>query len=168
MRSIVIAYDKNRGIGASGRPPWGAQQMTADSERFRDLTANSTVIMGRTSFESFHGFLPGRQNIVVTRRERMSQGVVMVHNLEEAYAAALSKDVNIIGGASIFKEALYSVDRIYATEVDFESRDADSFFPELDPLVWHEIAREDHGADERNAYAYSFVTFERTKDFNRT
>lgn len=166
MKSIVVAYDKKRAIGAGGRPPWGNQQMTADSQRFRHLTANSSVIMGRASFETFHGFLPGRQNIVVTRHERMYQGIAMAHSLEEAYAIAHSSDVNVIGGASIFKEAVYSVDRIYVTEVDFESRDADAFFPELDPLIWHEISREDRPADELNAYPYSFVCYERVKNFN--
>lgn len=161
MRNIVVAYDRNRGIGAGGRPPWGNQRMNADTRRFRYLTANSSVIMGRTSFETFHGFLPGRQNIVVTRRERMSQGVTMVHSLEEAYAVAQSSDVNVIGGASIFKQAIYSVDRIYVTEVHYESREVDSYFPELDPLIWHEISREDHAADELNMYDYSFVCYAR-------
>ena len=161
MKSIVVAYDTNRVIGAGGRPPWGDHQMNADKQRFRQLTANSTVIMGRSSFETFHGFLPGRQNIVVTRRERMSQGVTMVHSLEEAYANAQTVDINVIGGASIFKEAIYSVDRIYATEVHFESREADAHFPYIDPLIWHEVSREDHTADERNEYPYSFVLYER-------
>lgn len=90
----------------------------------------------------------------------------MVNSLEEAYSIAQSTDTNIIGGASIFKEALYSVDRIYVTEVDLEARDADAFFPELDPLVWHEVSREHHEADDMNVYSYSFVCYERTKDFN--
>lgn len=140
--------------------------MNADTSRFRHLTSNSTVIMGRSSYETFHGYLPGRQNIVVTRRERMSQGVTMVHSLEEAYSIAQSTDINVIGGESIFAQAIYSVDRIYATEVDFESREADAFFPELDSLVWHEISRESHMADDRNTYSYSFVCYERTKDFS--
>lgn len=165
MRSIVVAYDQNRGIGAGGRPPWGMQKMDADTRRFRYLTANSSVIMGRTSFETFHGFLPGRQNIVVSRQDRMYQGVTVVPSLSDAYAASESSDVNVIGGASIFKEAVYSVDHIYVTEVQMEARGVDAFFPELDPLVWHEISREDHAADELNVYAYSFVTYERTKDF---
>lgn len=91
----------------------------------------------------------------------MSQGVTMVHSLEEAYAHAQSVDINVIGGASIFKEAIYSVDRIYVTEVHFESREADAHFPHIDPLVWHEVSREDHSADERNEYPYSFVLYER-------
>lgn len=98
----------------------------------------------------------------------MYRGVTVVNSLEQAYAVAQSPDINIIGGASIFKEAVYSADRIYATEVDFESRDADAFFPELDPLVWHEVSREDHPADELNMYAYSFVVYERTKDFDHS
>ena len=161
MKSIVVAYDRNRGIGANGRPLWGPNVMQADSQHFRMLTANSSVIMGRNSFEAFHGYLPGRQNIVVTRRERMSMGVQMVHSLSEAFAIAQSNDVNIIGGASIFKEALPLVDRIYATEVDAAFRGADAFFPELNNLMWREISREDHTADERNSYGYSFVTYER-------
>lgn len=164
MRSIVVAYDKNRAIGTGGRPPWGTQQMTADSQRFRYLTADSSVIMGRESFETFHGYLPGRQNIVITRHERMSQGVTMVHSLEEAYAAAKSVDVNVIGGASVFNEAIYSVDRIYVTEVQFASRDADMFFPDIDPYIWHEVSREEHAADELNVYAYSFICYERARN----
>lgn len=165
MRSIVVAYDKNRAIGAGGRPPWGSQFMSADQQRFRYLTANSTVIMGRLSYETFHGYLPGRQNIVITRRERMSRGVTMVHSLDEAYAVASYSDINVIGGASIFKEAIHSVDRIYVTEVHTEAQDADAFFPFIDPYVWHEVSREDNKADERNAYDYSFICYERNKDF---
>lgn len=89
----------------------------------------------------------------------------MVHSLEEAYAVATSGDINVIGGASIFKEAIHSVNRIYATEVHIESRFADAFFPFIDPYIWHEVSREDHEADELNTYAYSFVCYERNKDF---
>lgn len=163
MRSIVVAYDRQRGIGANGRPLWESGLLPADSRHFRFLTANSSVIMGRTSFETFHGKLPGRQNIVVTRRERLSEGVTMVHSLEEAFKAATSKDINVIGGASIFEQAVFTVDRIYATEVDSVFSNADAFFPELDRLTWREIRREDHSADGPSAYNYSFVTYERTQ-----
>ena len=82
-----------------------------------------------------------------------------MHSLDEAYRAAQSPDVCVIGGASIFKEAVYSVDRIYVTEVHSESRDANAFFPELDPMIWEEISREDFTADELNAFPYSFITY---------
>lgn len=161
MRSIVVAYDKNRAIGAGGRPPWSDGELPADSRYFRTLTANSTVVMGRLTYETLHGFLPGRQNIVITRRERWSPGVQMVNSLEEAFMKAETNDVNIIGGASIYEQAIYFVDRIYATEVDFTFRGTDAFFPKLDRLIWHEVSREDHQADGMNAYDYSFVVYER-------
>lgn len=161
MKSIVVAYDKKRGIGANGRPLWNSGLMQADSRRFRTLTANSSVIMGRNAFETFHGFLPGRQNIVITRRERMSMGVQMVHSIGEAFEVATSTDINVIGGASIYKEALPYVDRVYATELNVEFRGSDAFFPELNPMQWREVSREYHAADELNTYDYSFVVYER-------
>lgn len=119
--------------------------------------------MGRSSYESFHGVLPGRQNIVITRRERMSSGTTMVKSLEEAYRIAEHRDINVIGGASIYALAIDSVNRIYATEVDFSFPDVDAYFPKIDHTVWREIKREDHEAGGANVYGYSFVVYERVQ-----
>lgn len=161
MRSIVVAYDRNRGIGSGGRPPWLEGELPADAQHFRSVTAKSSVIMGRSSYETFRGVLPGRQNIVVTTRNRLSQGVTMVKTLEEAYDIAEYKDINIIGGASIYRLAVDTVNRIYATEVDFSFSGVDTFFPVIDHTIWHEISREHHDADGLNRYGYSFVIYER-------
>jgi len=91
MISLVAAVDKNGGIGADGRPLW-TRGLPADSQRFRELTAGSSVIMGRKAYESFHGILPGRQNIVVTHKFLVQEGIEFVRGLREAYEAATNEE----------------------------------------------------------------------------
>lgn len=160
MISLIAAVDCNYGIGSGGRPLW-ANGLPADSQRFRELTANSTVIMGRKAYESFHGVLMGRQNIVVSHHLQSQDGVTFAHDLKEAYREAINRDVNVIGGASIFSQAILDADRIYLTVVDKAFNDVDAYFPAIDPTVWREARREDFLADGRNAYNYSFVAYER-------
>ena len=160
MISLIAAVDKKGGIGAGGRPLW-THGLPADSQRFRELTANSTVIMGRKAHESFHGTLPGRQNIVVSHHFKQSDGVTYARNLDEAYREATSRDINVIGGANIFSQAIKDAKRVYLTEVDFEFRNVDAYFPVLDPLVWRLVRREDFRADGRNDFDYSFLVYER-------
>ena len=158
MRRLVVAYDQNRGIGVNGDLPWG-RDLPADLRHFRALTLGRTVIMGRTTFESV-GILPDRENIVVTHRELDDVDVVAVDSLHAAYTRARYEPV-IIGGASIYRQALNDVDLVHVTEVHATFSDADTFFPNLDDS-WQEIERDVHLADERNKYDFDFVTFKRT------
>lgn len=162
MKSLIAAVDKRGGMGAGGRPLW-RDGLVSDTQRFRALTAGSTVVMGRKAFESFHGVLPGRQNIVVSRHFRVIEGVTVVRSLKEAYQEAINTDINIIGGGDIFSQAIYDADRIYLTEVDYVFDEADTFFPVVDPHTWHEIKREEHPSDGFNLFNYSFVTYTRAK-----
>lgn len=155
MRSIVVAYDNNRVIGGNNAIPWQGL-MPADMRHFKDLTMSKSVVMGRKTYESIGRPLPYRQNIVVSRQDIEYDQVKVVHSLAHAYASAQS-DVVVIGGAEIYNLALDDVDVIYATEIHTDSK-GDVFFPALPPM-WVETARENHTADEKNKFDYSFVTY---------
>lgn len=161
MKSMIVAYDKNRGIGVKGELPWG-RSLPADLRRFKALTIGKTVIMGRKTFESIGFALPGRENIVISSQRLDLPGTVkLARSLDEAYALA-SQEAFIIGGASIYQQSLDDVDVIYATEVEAEFDDIDSHFPELDAEEWHETGRLSHAADSKNDYCFDFVTYERS------
>lgn len=162
MKSIVVAYDKNGGIGADNDLLW-KRELPADLRHFRDLTHGDAVIMGRKTFESIGGALGGRKNIVISHYFKVQDGVVFARNLQEAYKEAEGSDISVIGGGSIYEQALPDVDRIYATEVRAVFPNATVFFPKLDRSVWHEVTREPHRADGTNKYDYDFVTYQRAK-----
>lgn len=158
MKSIVVAYDFQRGIGASNDLLW-QRDLPADLAHFKKLTMGGSLIMGRNTFESIGRALPGRENIVVTHRPLNEVDVVAVDSLAKAYEAAHGNQF-IIGGGQIYNQSLADVDVVYATEVHETFSQAEVFFPELDD-AWHEVAREAHAADDRNKYAYDFVTYAR-------
>jgi dihydrofolate reductase len=161
MKSILVAYDKNRGIGAGNDMPW-QRSLSADLAYFKELTSGNAVIMGRKTFESIGRPLPGRQNIVLSRAATFVDGAVVVPRLEAAYAAvAPGKEAFVIGGGQIYRLAMDTADRIYATEIDASFPQADVFFPRIDAAVWKETSRTHHEADERNAYAFDWVIYDR-------
>ena len=153
---LIYARAANGCIGRDGALPW---HLPADLKRFKALTMGKPMIMGRKTFESLPGLLPGRRNIVLTRRERWdSTGAEVVRSVEEALALADSDDVAVIGGAAIFDVFAAHADRIELTEIhaDFAG---DTFMPAPGP-GWEVVGREDFaGTDEHPAY--SFVTLER-------
>lgn len=136
--------------------------MPTDMRHFKLLTYNQAVIMGYKTLESMRRALPDRQNIVISRKPMEIEGATVVTTLDEAYdAVEPGREAWVIGGGQIFALAMDSLDRIYATEVDSDFPSADVFFPAIDKTMWREISREHHEADERNAYAFDFVTYER-------
>lgn len=158
MKSIVVAYEKNRVIGSENALPWQGA-LPADMKHFRELTLDGAVIMGRKTFESIGRPLPERQNIVVSRMAKLAiPQVVVVGNIEEAFASA-DREPFVIGGGEIYRQALPCVERIYATEINAEI-EGNVTFPELDDS-WQEVAREKHARDERNAFDYDYVTYEK-------
>lgn len=158
MKYIIVGYDRNRAIGAHNTLPWQGQMKT-DMRRVKELTTANAIIMGRNTFDSIGRALPNRQNIVITHRPFVADGVTVVGSLAEAYAAVeLGRDAYIFGGAQIYTQALDTVDRILATEIDMDVENADTFFPKLDDQ-WHEVERGHFEADDDNAYAFDFVTF---------
>jgi len=155
--TIVVARALNGVIGRDGTLPW---HIPADLKRFKALTMGSVMVMGRRTFESLPGLLPGRRHIVLTRDPHWSaQGAEVAHSLEEALYLSRNEPVSVIGGAHVFDLFLPIADRVELTEVlgDIEG---DTVMP--DPrhsARWKEIATQDH----RNADPpFRFVTLERS------
>lgn len=159
MKSIIVAYDLNNGIGAANDLLW-KHDLPADLRHFKDITTGSSIIMGRKTYDSIGRPLPERESIVISREPIDIPGVTVVHSLDEAFEAVTRKDAYVIGGGQIYTLAIDSVDRIYATEVQSEFS-ADVFFPKIDLNVWQETSREHHQQDELNKYDYDFVVYDR-------
>ena len=157
--SIIVAMDKNRVIGKGNDLPW---RLSADLKHFKAITMSKPLIMGRKTHESIGRPLPGRENIVLTHaKEFEAEGCTVVHSLEEAFRAAGDVDeVMIMGGSGIYDQALARADRLYLTEVHADVK-GDVYFPEFDKDEWLELEREEHSADEKNDFDYSFVVMER-------
>ncbi|MCY4283744.1 MAG: dihydrofolate reductase [Thiotrichales bacterium] len=157
--TIVVAMAENRVIGRDGGLPW---HLPADMARFRTLTMGKPVVMGRRTHESIGRALDGRHNIVVTRRpDYGAPGCTVTSSLGAALDAVLeptsgAAEVMVIGGASIYEQALPITDRIHLTVVH-ASIDGDARFPVLESGAWREVAREERSADERNGYDLSFI-----------
>ena len=163
--SMMVAKASNDVIGRDNKLPW---YLPNDLKYFKQVTFGKPVIMGRKTWESLKGPLPGRTNIVITRQaDYVAEGAKVVTTLEEAVAMAENvafidgqEEAVIMGGAEIYKLALPAADRLYLTEVHAQV-DGDTFFPEYDKSEWNEIGREDFAAEGPNPYDYSFVVYER-------
>ena len=156
MISIRAAVARNRAIGYENKLIYW---LPNDLKRFKTLTTGHTIIMGRNTFLSLpKGALPNRRNIVLTRSQKAFPGCDVYTSLEEALAHCdKDEDVYIIGGASVYRQALPLADRLCLTEINDTPEKADTFFPPYDD--WKEISREDHEKDERHEYEYSFVDY---------
>jgi dihydrofolate reductase len=156
--SLIVARAQNGVIGRGGTLPW---HIPADLKRFKALTMGTAMIMGRKTFESLPGLLPGRRHIVITRDVAWrSDGAEIAHNLDEALALADDQRVSVIGGAEIFRLFLTLADRIELTEV-LEDIPGDTLL--ADPREsgeWRETFRDDHEA-EAGRPPFRFVTLER-------
>jgi dihydrofolate reductase len=161
IRSLVVAMARNRVIGRDNQLPW---RLPADLAYFKRVTMGHPVVMGRRTYESIGKPLPGRLNIVVSRNpEFRAPGCTVVPSLDEAWRAAGDADeVSVIGGTSIFAEALPYADRIHLTEVDADVP-GDTWFPEFDRREWAEREVERHAPDERHAYPFRIVVLDRRK-----
>lgn len=156
--TLVVARATNGVIGRGGTLPW---RIPADLKRFKALTMGSVMVMGRRTFESLPGLLPGRRHVVLTRDKKWSTpGAEVAHTLDEAVALAGDNPISIIGGADIFALFLPLADRIELTEVLAEV-EGDTFMPDpRSPGGWRETACEDHSGEE-GALPFRFVTLER-------
>lgn len=160
MISIIVAIAENRAIGSENKLIYW---LPNDLKRFKALTTGHTIIMGRRTFESLpKGALPNRRNIVLSRNGKAEDfpGADLYPNLDAALASC-EGEVYIIGGASVYQEALPKADRLYLTYIYDTPEKADTFFPEIDSDEWGETFREEHETDEKHAYRYAFVDLER-------
>lgn len=144
---LVVARARNGVIGRDGALPW---HIPADLKRFKALTLGTPMIMGRRTFESLPGLLPGRRHIVITRDpDWAAEGAETAHDAEQALALAGAGPVSVIGGAEIFRLFEPLATRVELTEVH-DSPAGDTIMPPLGP-DWREAERED-------CNGFSFVT----------
>lgn len=157
--SIIVAASRNNVIGKDNQLIW---RLSADLKRFKALTTGHTIIMGRKTFDSIGKPLPNRTSVIITRQEDYKQeGCTVVHSLEEALEAAKDQEkVFIIGGGTIYEQALDKADELYLTLVHKEF-DGDTFFPEIKMSEWESVTRKDCMPDEKNEYPYSFIDYKR-------
>ena len=162
--SLIWAMAENNVIGIENRLPW---KLPADMQWFRQNTMGKPIIMGRLTFESFGAkALPGRRNIIISRDTDYRSGentddIEVYNSLEAALDATKGvEEVMIIGGMSLYKQALSMADRLYMTLVHAEL-EGDAWFPEFDIKRWDQTERSNYEADEKNSYPYSFVVFNR-------
>ncbi|MBQ6746783.1 MAG: dihydrofolate reductase [Bacteroidaceae bacterium] len=161
MIAIIAAIDKNNALGFQNRLLF---YLPDDLKRFKALTTGHTVVMGRKTFDSLpKGALPNRRNIVLSRSTKLElPGAEVYASLEEALKhCADDEQVFIMGGASVYKQAMPLADRLYMTEIDAEAAEADVYFPAIDHELWHETKRDVRRADDRHPCNYAFVDYER-------
>jgi len=160
--SLIWAIANNRVIGIENRLPW---KLPADMKWFRQNTLGKPIIMGRLTFESFGAKpLPGRRNIIISRNPdyQIQSGVdIEVHaSLQAALAATAEvEEVMLIGGMSLYQQALPLAQRLYMTRIHADI-DGDAWFPEIDFSQWHTVEQQDFSADEKNPLPYSFSILE--------
>ncbi len=154
---LVVARADNGVIGRDGTLPW---HIPADLKHFKQVTMGAPMIMGRKTFESLPGLLPGRRHIVLTRdRGWSADGAETAHDVDQALTLAAADRVTVIGGAEIFRLFMPHATAFELTQVH-EAIEGDTTMPPPDPADWHEIFRERHEA-ENGRPAFSFVRLER-------
>ena len=158
MISIIAAVARNRAIGYQNKLIYW---LPNDLKRFKQLTTGHTIIMGRNTYLSLpKGALPNRRNIVLSTTVKTIPGCDVYPSLQDAIShCTADEDIYIIGGASVYEQALPMADRLCLTEVDDTPADADTFFPPYDD--WRIDKKEAHQTDERHAFEYAFVDYTR-------
>ncbi len=158
MISIIAAVNRSWGLGLQNKLLYW---LPNDLKRFKALTTGHTIVMGRKTFESLpKGALPNRRNIVLSRSQQDFAGAECFSSLQDALAHCTpDEEVFIIGGASIYREALPLADKLYLTHIEDASMEADVFFPEVTADQWSIEKNEIHPTDEKHEYAYTFTNY---------
>lgn len=160
MLSIIAALAENNAIGYQNKLIYW---LPDDLKRFKSLTTGHTIIMGRHTFESLpKGALPNRRNIVLSRTANDFPGAEHFNSLEDALKACRpDEEVFIIGGASLYNEALSKADRLYLTHVADTPEQADAYFPIIDATQWQIIQDVPHEKDEKHHFNFRFTDYSR-------
>jgi len=160
MINIIAAIGKNKELGKDNKLLW---YISEDMERFKKLTMNKVVIMGRKTYESLpEKFrpLPNRINIIITKNRAWTPlGCTICHSIEEAIdkAKEFNKEIFIIGGASIYQQGIKYTDKLYLTLIDKIYPEADAFFPDYSRFT-KVISEEDYNSKD---YAFKFIELEK-------
>jgi len=157
--SFIVAIANHRIMGRNNQLPW---HLPADLQHFKAVTLNKPIVMGRKTYESIGKPLPERTNIILTNNlNYQAPGCYVIHSFDEVLKIIPdAEEILIIGGATLFEVYLPLVQRMYLTVIDAEV-EGDTFFPHFDEKEWKVISQEDHLADSKNIYPYSFLLLER-------
>lgn len=158
MINIIAAVAANRAIGFENKLLYW---LPNDLKRFKALTTGHTIVMGRRTFESLpKGALPNRRNVVLSASGAQFPGAETFPSLKDALAScAPDEDIYIIGGASVYEQAMPLADRLCLTEIPDTPAHADAFFPEYSSADWKVESEESHEVDEKHNYPYRFVDY---------
>ncbi len=163
MISLIVAVSTNNFIGKDNQLLW---TLPNDMKHFKNKTWALPVLMGRKTYESLGKPLNGRINIIITRQKDWHpEGALVVHSLGDAVKAAYAsdyKEIMVIGGGQIYKEAIEVADRIYLTRIDAVLY-GDTSFPEINNQEWKMVSEESFPQDAKHAYPYHFQVWERRK-----
>jgi len=155
---LVAAMGRNRAIGLHGRMPW---HLPGELQHFKATTMGKSIVMGRKTWESIGRALPGRQNIVISRRvDYPEMGFDLCASLQEAMAVARSDEIMVIGGGQLYSQAIPLASRMVLTLVDCEPT-ADTWFPVWDAADWQETSRQFKPSDEQNPFACEIIMLQR-------
>lgn len=153
---LIVALSENKVIGQNNTLPW---HLPNDFKHFKAITWNKKILMGRKTYESIGKPLPNREMIVLTHQPNFKSGYAQViHDYSALFP--LKEDLYVIGGSTLYDLFLPLAHFIYATEVKCTIT-GDTFFPSLDKQSWQEIARDKHYADDKHAFNYDFVEYDR-------
>jgi len=161
--TLVVAIARNGVIGREGELPW---RLSTDLKRFKAITMDKPVIMGRKTWESIGRPLPGRLNIVISRDPAYrAEGAVLARSFEEAMEQAATSGADeacVIGGGQIYREALPRADILHVTHVE-ATVEGDAFFPAIDPALWEPVSSERVPAGEKDVYPTRYVVYRRRR-----
>jgi len=169
---MIWAMSRNRVIGKDNKLPW---HLPADLRHFKRTTLGAPIIMGRNTYESTGGALPGRTNIIVTSGELGGDAdrlehVVLARSLEAALVIAKAQAAKdgrercfICGGSALYAAGLPLADELFVTQVDAQVT-GDVFFPEFDLADWTCVSEESFQPDDRHVHAYTFLHYQRVTD----
>lgn len=165
MITMVAAAGENNTLGKDSDLLW---HLPDDFKRFKKLTLNHPIVMGRKTYDTFPKLLPQRTHIIVTRQQGYAaEGCLVAHSIEEGIALAKKADgadeICIIGGGEIYKLALPYADKIELTRIHHAFEGGDAFFPEFDLAEWELTEAVHHPVDERHRYDFSYLTYHRKK-----
>lgn len=159
MLSLIVAIAENNAIGKNGDL---LCHLPNDLKHFKEITTGATVVMGKNTFFSLPRHpLPNRRNIVLTRDANfMYENTEVAHSIDEVYNMINADEkVFIIGGGNVYEQFMNHVDKLYITHIHHSWKDADTFFPIINPAIWQCISKEHHDTDERHCYAYTFAEY---------
>jgi len=158
--TLIVAAAENNAIGKNNQMLW---HLPDDFKYFKQHTLNHSIVMGRKTYESIGKPLPQRRNIVLTRDQQwFAEEVDVANSLHDVLTYCRDeREIFIIGGANIYKQALPLAQKVLLTRIH-TTLPGDAFFPELPPTDWKKTSEDRHPKDERHAYDFTFEVWERT------